>query len=275
MDVFHAVLLGIVQGITEWLPVSSSAHLAITQHFIGEVSVVFDIMLHIATLFVVLFVFRADVKNIIIECIKIPGEIKEGKSLGAAISNNQYRKIAWLVVLGSIPTAIIGFVLNSFIAAFYGSLLIIGTALIVNGILLWFTKKIKGDRDICDIDYKDALLIGTSQGFALIPGLSRSGFAISSGMLRGIDSSLAVRYSFLLSIPTVAGANLLRIKDVGELTILNPGYVAIGMILSIIVGYASIVLLLKIIKNRRFHQFAYYCWIVGALLVILNSAKII
>jgi undecaprenyl-diphosphatase len=275
MDVLYAVLLGIIQGITEWLPISSSAHLAIAQYFMGEVSVAFDITLHLATLFVVLFVFRKDVKNIIIECAKIPKEIKEGKTLKTALFDNQDRKIGWLVILGCIPTAIIGVVLDRFITAFFSSLLIIGIALIVTGIILWLTRMTKGSRNIDAMNSKDALLIGTFQGFSLIPGLSRSGFTISSGMFRGLDSSLAIRYSFLLSIPAIIGAILLHINDVSGLATINPGYVAIGMIVSFIVGYVFIVALIKIIKNRRFHHFAYYCWIAGVLLIVLKSANVI
>lgn len=246
----QAVILGIIQGITEWLPVSSSGHLALAQFFLGiEASVFYDILLHIGTLLVVCIVFREDILKILKAAAKLDFKSEDGK-------------LGLYIILASIPTALIGFTFHDLFSSFFSNLNMIAFALIFTSGILLASKFAKPKREI---NWWNSLLIGISQGIAIIPGISRSGATISTGMLAGIDRLKAARFSFLLSIPAVIGAALFEAKaGIGEI---NLGTGLVGFVVAMIVGYLSIKLLLKIIEQKKFHYFAYYCFILGGVLL--------
>jgi undecaprenyl-diphosphatase len=251
LTIIEILILAIIQGLTEWLPVSSSGHLAVAQTALGlNPPLIFDVTLHIGTLIVILAVFRKDIQNIIKALAKRDFQTEEGK-------------LAIFIVVGSIPTAIIGLVFRDFLESLFSNLLAVGAALVITGCILFFSEKRTGNKKLGTLD---SLLIGITQGIAIIPGISRSGITISTGLLRKINKTTAFRYSFLLSIPAVIGATILESKDIIAGNI-DTAPLILGATISMIVGYATLKLLQKIIINKKFHLFAYYCWTAGLLLI--------
>ena len=251
MEILDAIILGIVQGITEWLPISSSGHLVIFQElFSMQVPVFFDIMLHFATLIVIFMVFWNDIVKIIKSWVKW--------------RKDQYFKMGWFIFLGSIATAIIGFTFKNSILGLFHSLFAVGIALICTGIILFMTKFFQGKRRL---KWYDSVIIGIMQGLALVPGISRSGSTISTGLLLGIERKLMAKFSFLLVIPAIIGATILEFDP--NFIIGDFGPVLVGMIVSIIVGYFSLRLLLKIVLRNKFWLFGFYCMVLGLILNFL------
>jgi len=262
VDIIWALLLGLVQGLTEWLPISSSGHLAIAQHFLGEEPpLVFDIMVHFGTTLVLIFYFRKDVMDI------LRSLVSSNKAPRVVLG----RRVAWFLLLGLIPTALIGLVLNYTIIEYtYQSLTIVGTCLILTGLILMLARK-AGKRGFKSMKSRDAVLVGIGQGLAILPGLSRSGTTIGLGFIRGLDPETAGRYSFLLAIPATLGAMLLHVKDLfdGGLEIDLPAFIG-GTVVAMVVGYLTLALLMKVLKGNGFHHFAKYCVPVGAVVLALG-----
>jgi undecaprenyl-diphosphatase len=252
VTLIEALILAIIQGLTEWLPVSSSGHLAITQNFLGlNPPLIFDVMLHVGTLVVVITVFRKDIADILKAVAKREFKTDEGKR-------------ALFIVAGSVPIAAIGFVFHDFIESLFSNLLAVGVALTITGSVLFFSEKRIGNKKIRILD---SLLIGLAQGAAIIPGISRSGVTVATGLLRKIDKATAFRYSFLLSVPAVIGATIMESRDI-MLGNMDIAPLLLGTIVSMIVGYASLKLVQKIVMNEKFHLFAYYCWIAGIAVIL-------
>jgi undecaprenyl-diphosphatase len=255
VTLIEVLILAVIQGLTEWLPVSSSGHLVITQTVLGlNLPLIFDVMLHVGTLFVVLIVFRKDILNIIKAVVKRDFETDEGK-------------LALFIVVGSVPIAIIGFLFHDVIESLFSNLLAVGVALIITGSVLFFSEKRIGNKKMGIID---SLLVGLAQGAAIIPGISRSGVTVATGLLRKIDKATAFRYSFLLSVPAVIGATAMQSRDI-ILGNMDMAPLFLGATISMIVGYISLKLLQKIIMNEKFHLFAYYCWTVGIAIILFIS----
>lgn len=270
MSLIQAVILGIFQGIAEFLPISSSGHLALLQHLFGieEGNLFFTEMLHFGTLISIFIVYFKDIKKIIYEIFILIGDIIKGrrKKLTA------HQKLGLFVLTGSIPTAIIGLLFEDFFENLYTSILPIGIAFIVTGFLLYFAeRKTSKNRKIEDMNLMDSLVVGTCQGIAIIPGISRSGSTIVASLFRGLNKSLATEYSFLLALPAIFGAFLLRIIDVfkeGPNIVMINAPLIVGVILSAVVGVISIKTFIKVLKNNNLHYFSYYLWIVGIITVI-------
>ena len=255
MNLFNAIFLGFIQGVTEWFPISSSGHLAIIQSLFNmEVPMAFDIFLHFASLIVIIFVFYKDIKEIIIGLIK-----KEKK----------YIKLFLYLIIASIPAGIIGFLFNDLIENIFSNILFIGIFLIITSIILFSTKFIKNNNK--ELNLKNAFIIGLFQAFAILPGISRSGSTISAGLLQGINPKEAVKFSFLLSIPVILGASILGIKDINQID--NLEYLLAGGIVTIITGIFTLKFLLKIIDKNKFKNFSLYCFILGTAIIIYSIFK--
>ena len=255
VTLIEALILAVVQGLTEWLPVSSSGHLVITQTVLGlNPPLIFDVMLHVGTLIVVLTVFRKDIADIIKAVVKRDFETEEGK-------------LALFIVVGSVPIAIIGFVFYDFFKSLFSNLLAVGVAIIITGSVIFFSEKRIGNRKMGILD---SLLIGLAQAVTIIPGISRSGITVATGLLRKIDKTKAFRYSFLLSVPAVIGATVMESRDL-VLGNMDMAPLFLGATISMIVGYVSLKLLQKIVMNEKFHLFAYYCWTVGIAIILFIS----
>lgn len=253
VNIIQAIILGIVQGITEWLPISSSGHLAILQNFM-ETSppVIFDIMLHIGTLVAVFIIFWKDIVNIV-------------KAVLTLDKKNKDFKLGTYIILGSIPTAIIGFIFRDLFKSFYHSMTAVGIALIVTGLILLFTKNAKGKKKLT---WVDALIVGTVQGLAIIPGISRSGSTISAALYRKVDRYEAARYSFLLSVPAILGAAIFEAGDLANGAVaLMP--TIIGTLIAAVSGYFALKWLLKLILAKKLHVFSWYCFAIGIILLVI------
>lgn len=250
MTIFEAILLGTLQGITEFLPISSSGHLVIGQKILG-ISIagnVFEVVVHLGTLGSVLIIFWPDILQLI-------------KSLKSETT----QKYIFTIVLGTLPAVIVGFLFKDVISEAFENIRVVAVALMITGIILLSTKFVK--TKLKDISISNGLLIGIAQAIAIVPGISRSGITIGLGMYLGIAPEKAAKFSFLLAIPAIAGAGFLTgldIIDSSEPTI--PWSVLIvGFLSSLLVGWISLKWLLGLIKSGKFHWFGVYCLLVGIL----------
>lgn len=285
MTLLQSILMGLIQGLTEFLPVSSSGHLALFKILFQvdtDTGLLFDVMLHIGTLAAVFLVYRRDIARLIVEFVKMlidccynltvllrkaRGEEKEYRK----IVRSSYRKLVLLIIVSTIPTGLIGYVGSDLVTAASEFLLVPGICLIITAVLLFVCDHVKeGHKRPKQTSYANALIIGICQGIATMPGISRSGMTITACVLSGFDRKYAVKYSFILSIPAVLGALVLELKDFGTAAFDSTelSCYAIGMLVAAVVGYVCIKLMLAIVKNRRFIYFSIYCLAVGLLSVI-------
>jgi undecaprenyl-diphosphatase len=262
MDPLQA-LLGFIQGVTEWLPISSTGHLRITELLLGlSLPLLFDITLHVGTLIVILFFFRKDIKNIFAALAK--GDFK-----------SENGKLIPLIIVGTVPTAIIGVAFSNTIETVFSSYLPIAGAFLTCGIVLYISKTGQDQKE--NITYWAALAIGAAQGIALIPGISRSGFTIATALLLGVRREKAFKFSFLLSIPAVIGALCLTLYEQHEaLTLVGVGWteILVGIAVSIVVSYFALKLLWKVLADKKFYLFAFYCWLIAAILLALSFGNL-
>lgn len=271
MTLVQAIILGIFQGVAEFLPISSSGHLVVLQQFFGikEGNLFFTEMLHFGTLISIVIVYFNDIIKIIVEFFNMLRISIKNKKFKI---NNGYQKLGLLIIMGSIPTAIIGLLFEDFFEKLYSSsLLPIGIAFLVTGTLLWVANNNPYEnKNVKNMSFLDSIIIGIFQGIAIIPGISRSGSTIVAGLFRGLDRSLATEFSFLLALPATFGAGLLGIIQVvktgNEVAFTTP--LLMGVILSAIVGVLSIKILIKVLKKDKLYYFSYYLWIVGLITII-------
>ena len=272
MEIYQGILLGILQGVTEFLPVSSSGHLVLGQHFFNltEPMLGFDISVHIGTLAAIVIVFFKDIKEI-------------GISIFNASSSKSDRKFFLLIITGCVPTAVLGFIIKIWEHAVFSSVLLVGSMLIVTGTFLWLTrnkqnlkekqninKNLDKNQEMSNFSYKSAFFIGVCQGIAVIPGISRSGATISAGLFLGLDRKMAAKFSFLLSIPAIIGAELLQLTGgLGQPLMITKATI-FGTLASFITGYIALILLLKIVNKGKLYLFAPYCWIAGISVIVYS-----
>lgn len=281
MSVIQAIFLGIIQGLTEFLPVSSSGHLAIFQnlfHIDTGGSVAFDVMLHVGTLFVVFLVYWKDICKLVAEAVRMladvfgnlkilvsPNNTEQPKKYRRIIRTN-YRKFVVLVIVSTIPTGLIGYFGKKLIEDASSTLIIPGICLLITGVVLYLSDKVENCWKIPrDVSWGEGILVGIAQGFATLPGISRSGTTISACTFCGFERKFAVKYSFILSIPAILGAAVLELKDLANES-MSPsmiGTYACGMIAAAVFGYISIRIVGQMVLNRKMRVFAYYCFGAG------------
>ncbi len=274
MNYLWSAFLGLIQGVAEFLPISSSGHLSLIQNFFGlrtaeDGNLFFDVLLHLGTLISVFIIYWKDIVNMIREFfLGIASLFRPGKRTAPPPA----RRLVMLVILGTLPLFLI-LPIKDAVEKLYYNTYFIGFALLVTGTLLYISDRLsQGRKTEKNATVADALLVGVGQALATVPGLSRSGTTIAVGMLRGYDRTFAVRYSFLLSLPAVIGANLLSLKDAVESGIdwsMLPVYL-FGMVVAAVAGYFSIRLVNLLANKGKFGNFAYYCWVVGALALIFS-----
>ena len=253
--IIETIILAIVQGITEWLPISSSGHIVIVEELMNleQLPLLFPVTLHLGTMCVVLVTFWKDIAEIFKALLRRDFKAEEGK-------------LALYIAVGSVPTALMGFFLRNIVESLFHSLLTVAGALIITGCYLVVSE---GRSDGRELTCLDALLIGMAQGVAIIPGISRSGVTITTGLLRRLEKQKVFRYSFLLSIPAIIGAIITESMNLTASNV-DTATLLLGVVTSMIVGYASLKLLSKIILREKLHLFAYYCWTVGAILLFYS-----
>lgn len=273
MKWIEAVILGVVQGLTEFLPVSSSGHLVLFQHLFGlvEPELLFDICVHVGTLVAVLAVFRRDILELLKTLVRVPGLIRAGGGIRTLFNSNPDFRLMVMIVLGCIPTAILGALFAKMAEQLFGTVWLVGVALLITGTFLWFTRRYKGvGRNVTEMRLKDAFIIGLVQGLAIVPGISRSGATISAALYLGVDRELAGKFSFLLAVPAILGALVLGLDGAAFQTSLPAGKILAGSLVSAAVGYAALVFLLKLVRKGQLHHFAVYCWLVGIGAIIIS-----
>jgi len=266
------MFLGLVQGIAEFLPISSSGHLSIFQNFFGvdtaQDNKLFDVLLHLGTLVSVCVVYRRDIADMFLSLFGKRSSQKRGGHQEQTESPKASRWLFFMLIVATLPLMLV-LPLHNKIDALFGNTYVVGGALIFTGLLLFLSDKIvQGRKTEKNMRLSDALIIGVSQAVATIPGLSRSGTTISTGMVTGLNREFAVRFAFLLSIPAVLGANAVTLyQALKEGQQLSPVYLA-GMAVAMIVGYFAISFVRSLAKKGKFGSFAFYCWVVGALTII-------
>lgn len=270
MTVLQAAILGIIQGLTEFLPVSSSGHLVIFQHLFGlkEVPVTFDVFLHVGTLFSIFLVYGEDIWGLIVAFFSLLSDLVRGRKRNLLRDSN--RKFAVMIIVASIPTALMGIVFKPFFESFFSSLRAVGFFLLLTGILLWVgNKMIHGRKRVEHMNVFDALCIGIFQGLAISPGLSRSGSTIFAALIRGLEPATATRFSFLVSIPTILGAAILSFKNVMDTGAAPLPFLPtlVGFFAAALTGILAIKVLINLLQRGRLNIFSWYTWLVGLLVI--------
>ena len=268
-----AIVLGVVQGVAEFLPISSSGHLSLLQYFFGlnEPDALYNILLHFATLIAVCVVYRQDIMDMVVEFFRSIAAIARGdRGTGQP---PEARRMILLLILGTLPLFLV-LPFDDFVEGLGSSPAFVSVMLLVTGCLLFLSDRYGGGKkNGRSATVQDVLLVGLAQGLATIPGLSRSGTTISAGMALGFERNFAVRFSFLLSLPAVLGATLLKVVKVAQAgtfdTEMLPMYLA-GMAVAGVVGYFSISLVKLLASKGKFGSFAYYCWIAGVAALIAS-----
>lgn len=272
MDILQAIIIGIVQGLTEFLPVSSSAHLVFAHNILGvESSLAFDVLLHLGTLIAVLWLFRWDIIKMIRSWWLSIGDLLQGRFMQGFYAD-PYKRLAWYVILATIPVGLVGVLFDDAVESlFAGALYVPAFFLFVTGTILYLSQRMNsGKIDMNNISKREALIMGLGQACAIMPGLSRSGTTIAAGLTFGLEKEFAAKFSFILSIPAICGAFVFQLKDIGSAMDVNFLPIFIGFIVSIIAGYMAIKWMLDLIKNRSLDIFAYYCWLMG-IIVFMGS----
>ena len=294
MSFFQAILMGIIQGLTEFLPVSSSGHLAIINNIFGvetEGGILFEVLLHVATLIAVCAVYYKDILKLIVDFFSICRDT--GINIGrffkniSAINRKEYvpicttphRKMVLMLIISTIPTGILGVLLDDVVEYVSGNLLVIGLCLLGTGGILFLSDLIEnGSKKQKDANLGDSLMVGIAQGFAVLPGISRSGTTITGCLLCGFDRKFAVKYSFLMSIPAILGALVLELiklpgSDAGADAV-SAGACIVAMLLAAVVGFFALKLVNALAVNRKFKPFWIYCFAVGAISIIVFLIKL-
>lgn len=275
MSFLSAVILGLVQGIAEFLPISSSGHLSVLQNFFQmstaeEGHLFFDVLLHLGTLVSVCVVYRRDIAAIIgdtVSCVRGIGHPQPG-------GPKQYpgARLLLMMVFATLPLILV-LPVKKYIDQLYYNTWFIGIAFIITGFMLFASDRMKsGHKNEKTMSIASALIVGVAQAVATVPGLSRSGTTISAGISTGMDREYAAKFSFLISIPAILGANLLSLIDAvkdGIDASLLPAYL-VGMLVAMVSGYFAVSLVRMICRKGHFGKFSYYCWAVGALTLILS-----
>jgi undecaprenyl-diphosphatase len=270
LSLFLALFLGLLQGFTEFLPVSSSGHLVLAQELLpgfSQPGVLFDVTLHLGTLVAVCLYFRKDLWALLLSLLP-----RGAGGVDAATKIN--RRLLWLLFLGSLPTVILGLLFRKQFEMMFNDVFGAGIWFVITGLLLFMTDRVATrGRQLGAMKARDALIIGLAQGLSIIPALSRSGATIAAGVFLGLERAFLVRYSFLLSIPAVAGAFILQIVAHRHEAFRQADLLAygVGTLAALVVGYWSIAVLLSMTRSRQLSVFAYYCWAIGVVALVIGS----
>lgn len=282
MSYLMSILMGLIQGVAEFLPISSSGHLALFQAFFGMEDVeanhmLFTVMLHFGTFISVCVVYWRDIVAMIREFFL--GIAALFSRQGGKSAPPPERRLVLLIIVGTLPLLVMVF-LKDYIDQLFVNSIPVSLMLLITGFILFFSDRLsRGRKTAKNTKLTDGLLIGCAQAVAVIPGISRSGATISAGMMLGLDRDFAVRYSFLLSLPAIVGANILELKDALEaensaetVVPLLPVYL-VGVLVAAVVGYFAIRLVKSLADKGKFGKFAYYCWAVGAVSLVAGILK--
>ena len=283
MELLKAIILGLIQGIAEFLPISSSGHLAIFKHVLGfetDTGLLFDVLLHLGTLAAVFVAFRKDIFELVKEGFAIIGQFFKSlfgllfqKKKWQPVVTTPYRRFVMLVIVSTIPTGIMGILLSDAIDAASATLIVPGILLLLNGLQLLISDRLPdGKLTEADASYTKATVVGIAQGVATFPGISRSGTTITACLACGFSREFAVKYSFIMSIPAILGALVLELLDFAPemLSVSDWMNYLTGTVIAGLVGYVCIKTMLVIVRGKKFKYFAYYCFAMGAFAVLFS-----
>lgn len=269
----YYILLGLIQGLTEFLPISSSGHLVIAQYLLGIKipGVGFEIFVHFGSLIAVLLLYRKEIKNLFFAFFRTLRYIHRPVHFINLLNRDSQAKFFWLVVISTIPGGLAGFFLNDFFENIFGNPLFISIMFLITGTCLYFTDRYLkgGSKNIAKMNAIDALLVGISQAFAILPGISRSGFTIMMGLYRNMERDLAAKYSFILSIPMILGASLYKLSEIIQLEIHFYELVLSGFA-AFISGYLAMNIFIKMLVKYKLRYFSFYLWLMGAFLILIR-----
>jgi undecaprenyl-diphosphatase len=267
MDLPSSIFLGVVQGLTEFLPISSSGHLVLFQNLLGyrEPALLFDVGLHVGTLAAVCLYFRTDLKNMATESWTFASQLRHGRKTAKDLEHNAYASLTLWVVIGTLPTGLIGLFFRAPLERLFASLTAVGVMLLCTGTLLAAAKFIPVQYNRRRrVGLFAALAVGAAQGLAIAPGLSRSGATIVCGMFFKLERDLAARFSFLLSLPAILGAMIIQLSNLDG-TRINLLSWFLGFLTSALVGLVALKVLMTMIHKGKLFYFAPYCWALGLL----------
>jgi undecaprenyl-diphosphatase len=276
LDIIQAIILGVVQGLAEFLPIASAGQVILTTHILGVTfptqsgALAFNTLLHLGTLTAIVGFFYKDLIKIIVAFVSSIKDIFTGK-FKEGLKEDVYKRLGWLMLTSTIPAAIVGGLFNKQFEILFSSVVAVGIFLIINGFILFSTDYARRGTDrVKELSFNKAFLIGVFESLALFPGISRSGTSITAGLFLGLERECAARYAFLIALPVIAAAVLFEFKNIGALSQTNTASIIAAYLAVVIFGYLSIGLLIKIIKSTSLRIFAYYCWIVGGLTLVLS-----
>ena len=273
MSVLQAIILGFVQGLTEFLPVSSSGHLVVIEYLMNikeDQAFFMTVMLHFGTLVSLVIVYFKDIVKLAVEFILSIKDLIQKKSLN--ICKNDTRKLCYMIITTSIPTVIIGLVFKKVFMSFYSSLLAVGIGLVITSVYMFLADIMNGRKDIKRAGFKDAFIVGIFQGIAIVPGISRSGSTIFGGLFSKMKKDFAVKYAFLVSIPVILGSVILELPDAIKNGNTNGGLLPIfvGMIVAGVSGYFAIKMMIDIVRKRSLKGFMVYTAAFGTALILYS-----
>ena len=270
------ILLGLIQGLTEFFPISSSGHLVIAKYFLklNLPGAAFEAFLHFGTVVAVIVLFRKDIKELVISFIGSIYKLSHGENILNIFKNNSSSKFAWFLVISTIPAAIIGYTFSSYFEILFSKPIIASLMLTITGALLWLGNKRypEGNKNISEITCKDAIIIGVAQAVAIIPGISRSGFTVIAGLSRNLDREFAAKYSFILSVPIILGASMFKMRELPSLNIDLPILILSGLVAAIS-SYGAMKIFIGLLKNRKIFFFSYYLWIISGLTIWISLSR--
>lgn len=274
MTYFEAIILGLVQGLAEFLPISSSGHLALIQGLFGiegESVLLFAVLLHVGTLVSVFICYWKDIWELLVELVVTVKDLCTGN--GLRLDERPVRKLGVMIIVATIPTGIIGLLFNDIFEGLYSSFVAIGIGFIITGVLMFLAERMGGaNRGIENMNFRNALFIGTLQGIAICPGISRSGSTLIGGLTTGLRREFAVKFAFLISIPSILGSVVLEVPDAVKAG-LDPGLagpIVVGMLVAAVSGFVAIKTMIKIVSDKKLSYFSYYVWALGVVTIVLG-----
>ena len=261
------ILLGLVQGLSEFFPISSSGHLVILKYFlkVDLPGAAFEAFLHFGTILAVIVLFNGEIKKIILSFFGSIRALFQGKKINHIFLNDPFSKFAWLLIISTIPAAIIGYSLNDYFESLFDKPVITSLMLFVTGCIIWVGNKYYkgGNRNVQNMTGMDALFIGFAQAIAIIPGISRSGMTVLAGLSKKFSRDFAAKYSFILSVPIILGATIFKIKEIIFLDV-QISMMLLSGITAFISSYGAMRIFLAILKKDKMYYFSYYLWIISA-----------
>lgn len=277
MGYLEAVILGLVQGLAEFLPISSSGHLALLQNIFGvkgDQVLFFTVLLHVGTLISVFIIYWRDICELIVELFLTIKDLCTGK--GLRLAERPVRKLGVMIIVATIPTALIGLLFNDIFNGLYLSLLAIGIGFLITGVLMFLAERIgSAHKGIEKMNFRNAVFIGVLQGIAIYPGISRSGSTLVGGLTTGLERTFAVKFAFLISIPSILGSVVLELPDAIKEGI-DPqliGPILAGMAVAAVSGFIAIKTMIQIVSKKKLSYFSYYVWALGIFTIAYSFLK--